>query len=98
MTTTHDQNQLWLLEQRMLILGSKSFKIIQTNIDILMHFFFHLTDFPYLLTKKLISPFHNRRCCSPCIFIQPEYQTCHHDQIFLELEHSSWFKKSQAVC
>ena len=26
------------------------------------------------------------------------YQTCHHDQIFPEMEYSSWFKKARAVC
>ena len=52
MTITHDQNQLCLLEQRMPILGSKSFKIIQTNIDILMYFFFSFNRFSLPLNQK----------------------------------------------
>ena len=65
-------------------------------------FFFNiklnLSDIPNLLTKKTVSSTNDRRSCSSCIFRQPEYQTCHHDQIFPEMEYSSWFKKARAVC
>ena len=77
------------------------------NIDMLKDhveafFFFNiklnLSDIPQLLTKKTVSSTNDRRSCSSCLFRQPEYQTCHHDQIFPEMEYSSWFKKARAVC